>query len=54
MPLSDDPSAKGVSQNIRELYEANKSKPAHLRRPRKQIIAIALSHAREARKNRRN
>jgi hypothetical protein len=54
VPLSDDPTAKGVHANIRELYDANKSKVPHLRRPRKQIIAIALNHAREVRRNRRN
>lgn len=49
MPLSDDPSAAGVSSNIRELYSANKAKSPGKRRSRKQIIAIALSHAREVR-----
>ena len=44
MPLAPGGSKEVVSNNIRELYDANagKSKP----RPRKQIIAIALDNAR--------
>lgn len=52
MPLSDDPTSKGVRFNIKELSDANESKPPNKKRPRKQIIAIALSHAREQYKKR--
>jgi hypothetical protein len=47
MPLSNDPTSKGVHDNIAELTKANASKAPRLKRSRKQIIAIALSHARE-------
>lgn len=50
MPLSDKPNAAGVSESISELTKANAGKPEGKKRPRKQIIAIALSHAREMRK----
>ena len=45
MPLERGGSRKVISNNIRELYQANdtKAKP----RPRKQIVAIALSNARK-------
>jgi hypothetical protein len=48
VPLSDDPTSKGVRFNIGELTKANETKPPGKKRPRKQIIAIALSHARES------
>lgn len=43
------PGGRNVSDNIKELYKANegRSKP----RPRKQVIAIAMSEARRAGKS---
>lgn len=41
--------AGNISRNVRELYEANKSKPKGKRRKRAQIIAIAESVARKKR-----
>jgi len=46
MPLKHGPGA--VSSNIRELYQANADKPADKKRPRKQIIAIAMAEARKS------
>lgn len=43
MPLKTG--KENVSYNIKELTEANKSKPAGKKRPHKQIVAIALSQA---------
>lgn len=45
MPLQPGRSQKTISSNIRELHEANKSKPKNKRRSQEQIIAIALSKA---------
>lgn len=45
MPLDPRKTKEAVSKNISELTEANKSKPASKKRPRKQIVAIALSTA---------
>jgi hypothetical protein len=38
---------KNIGRNIKELYEANKDKPAKQKRGRDQIIAIAMSEARK-------
>ena len=46
MPLQKGKSQKTISKNIEELYEANEGKVNP--RPRKQIIAIALSEARKS------
>lgn len=46
MPLSTGKSEETISRNIAELYNANKSKSPGKKRPRDQIIAIALSKAR--------
>lgn len=43
MPLKEGKQNEG--ENIKELYEANKSKPEGKKRPRAQIIAIALRAA---------
>lgn len=45
------PGGKDVSKNIEELYRANKSRPKP--RPRRQIVAIAESQARAAKKGKR-
>ena len=44
------PLGKDVGKNIRELKEANKSKPAGNKRPQKQIVAIALDASRRKKK----
>ena len=41
---------KAVKANIKELYKANETKSPGNVRPRKQIIAIALSAARRKKK----
>ena len=46
MPLVPGKSQAAISANIRELHEANKSKPKGKKRSRQQIIAIALANAR--------
>lgn len=50
MPLQPGKSQQVVSNNISELYKANAFKPQGKKRPRKQIIAIALSNARKNKK----
>lgn len=45
MPLKKGSSKKTISSNIKELYHANEGKSNP--RPRKQIIAIAESEARQ-------
>lgn len=51
MPLKQGKSQKTISDNIRELAAANKTKPAGKKRPQKQIIAIAESVARRGSKS---
>jgi hypothetical protein len=41
MPLKPGSSQKVISQNIRELYHANESKPASEQRPPAQINAMS-------------
>lgn len=48
MPLKSGSSKATVKANISELSAANKRKSSKKRRFRKQIIAIALSKARES------
>lgn len=50
MPLKPGSSQGTISANIRELYKANAGKPKGKKRPRKQMIAIAESKARESKK----
>lgn len=45
MPLPKGGGRKQASENIRELYHANESKPAGKKRKRNQIIAIAMNAA---------
>lgn len=45
MPLKRGSSQKTIGSNIRELTQANKSKSPGKKRPRKQIVAIALNKA---------
>lgn len=47
MPLKDGPTRGVISDNIRELTHAVK------KRPRRQIIAIALSNARKSKRGKR-
>jgi hypothetical protein len=47
MPLKSGKSRATISANIRELYKANETKPSSEKRPRDQIIAIAMSQARK-------
>ncbi len=49
MPLKKGSSKKVISENIKELYEANDDRKAEGKkpRPRKQIVAIALSEAKK-------
>lgn len=44
------PLGKNVSDNIRELIAANQGEPEDERRPRKQIVAIAMSAAGKSKK----
>ena len=50
MPLKSGYSSRTVGANIHELRGANAAKPAGKKRGMKQIIAIALSVARKAKK----
>ena len=50
MPLQSGSSQKVISQNIRELYHANASKPEGKKRAKAQIIAIAMANARKKKK----
>ena len=49
MPLKKGSGKKVVSENIKELYEANDERKAEGKKPRssKQIIAIALTEAKK-------
>lgn len=51
MPLQSGYSQKTISANVAELIRANKRKSPQERRSRKQIVAIALSKAREAKES---
>jgi hypothetical protein len=54
MPLKPGKSKKVISENISELTQANKSKSPSKKRPRKQIIAIALNKAGKSKKKKRD
>ncbi len=51
MPLDKSGSKKSIPINIKELYEANKSKPENKKRSPEQIAAIAYSVQRKAKKD---
>ena len=48
MPLKSGSSKATVSSNISELYHANANKPEGKKRPRAQIIAIAMQKKRDS------
>ncbi len=50
MPLDKSGSKKSVGINIKELYDANKSKPENKKRSPEQIAAIAYAVQKEAKK----
>jgi len=50
MPLKKGSSEKTFSSNVKELYDANKTKPEDKKRSREQILAIAYSEKRKSKK----
>ena len=48
MPLTKGGSEKTFSKNVKELYDANKTKSEGKKRPRNQILAIAYAEKRKS------